>query len=74
MTRTKNLGLPASNEIIFYETNDGKISIEVKFDQENIWLSQKHMTELFECSTDNISLHLKNIYASGELTKESNTE
>ncbi len=62
------------NEIVFYETGDGKISIAVRFEKDNIWLSQKHMAELFECSTDNISLHLKNIYSSGELTLSATTE
>lgn len=62
------------NEIIFYETEDGKISIAVRFEHENIWLTQKHMADLFECTTDNISLHLKNIYSCGELTKDSTTE
>ena len=42
--------------------------------EESIWLSQKGMAELFECSTDNISLHLKNIFSSGELDKNSVTE
>ena len=63
-----------SNQITFYETRDGKIRIEVRFEYENLWLSQKLMAELFECSTDNISLHLKNIFASGELDKKSVTE
>lgn len=74
MTDKKNVHLSLSNEIIFYETEDGKVSIEVRFEEENIWLTQKQMAELFECTTDNISLHLKNIYLSGELSKESTTE
>lgn len=41
---------------------------------ENIWLTQKAMAELFDCSTDNFSLHLKNIFADGELDKNSVTE
>ncbi|HQS85002.1 MAG TPA: RhuM family protein [Alphaproteobacteria bacterium] len=64
----------SGNEIIFYETEDRKISIAVRIEQENIWLTQKHMAELFNCSTDNISLHLKNIYTTGELQQESTTE
>jgi len=62
------------NQITFYETEDGKIRIEVHFEKENLWLSQKLMAQLFECSTDNISLHLKNIFKSGELDKDSVTE
>ena len=73
MVRKSNQMIPP-NEIIFYETEDGKISIAVRFEHENIWLTKKHIAELFECSTDNVSLHLKNIYAEGELAKDSTTE
>lgn len=62
------------NEILFYETDDEKVCIEVRFENENLWLTQKHMAELFGCSIDNISLHLKNIYLCKELDKNSTTE
>ena len=62
------------NQITIYETEDGKVRIEVRFENENLWLSQKLMAELFGCSTDNISLHLKNIFKSGELDQNSVTE
>ncbi len=65
---------PTNHQITFYETEDGKARIEVRFEDENLWLSQKLMARLFECSTDNISLHLKNIFASGELDKNSVVE
>jgi len=52
--------------------NDNKISALVK--DETIWLTQKAMGELFDCSSDNISLHLRNIYESGELYENSTTE
>ncbi|VVC35202.1 Virulence protein RhuM-like [Cinara cedri] len=64
----------SNNEILFYETEDGKVCIEVRFENDNLWLTQKHMAELFGCSNDNISLHLKNIYLSKELDKSSTTE
>jgi hypothetical protein len=63
-----------NSEITIYETEDGKVKIEVYFANENLWLSQKLMAELFECSTDNISLHLKNIYSEGELDEAATTE
>ena len=63
-----------NNEIVFYETENGKISIAVRFEQENIWLTQKQMAELFGCSSDNVSLHLKNIYSEKELSNEATTE
>jgi len=65
---------PENNQITFYETEDGKVRIEVRFEHENLWLSQKLMAELFECSTDNISLHLQNIFKDGELDKNSVAE
>ena len=55
--------------------NDVKyITDMVIYKDENIWATQKAMATLFDCSTDNIGLHLKNIFASGELIKESVTE
>ena len=63
-----------TNEITFYETPDGRVKIEVRFENENLWLSQKLMAVLFECSTDNISLHLKNIYETHELSEKSTAE
>ena len=65
---------PPNNQITFYQTPDGSINIEVLYAQENIWLTQKKMAELFDCSIDNISLHLKNIYKEGELNKKATIE
>lgn len=62
------------NQMTIYETEDGQVRIDVFFDKENVWLTQKLMAELFECSADNISLHLKNIYAEGELKEKATTE
>ena len=62
------------NQITIYQTEDGKIQIGVLFSNENIWLTQKLMAQLFDCSVDNISLHLKNIFAEKELIKNSVTE
>ncbi len=59
------------NQITIYETEDGKARIEVRFEGENVWLTQRVMAELFECSVDNISLHLKNIFAEKELDEKS---
>lgn len=64
----------ADNQIVFYQSSDGNIHLEVMFAAENIWLNQKAMGELFGCSTDNISLHLKNIYQEKELDKNSTSE
>ncbi len=51
---------------------EGKVQVVIK--DETIWATQKAMAQLFDCSTDNIGLHLKNIFASGELDKDSVTE
>lgn len=62
------------SQIIIYEEQDGKTAIEVTFDKDSIWLSQKQIGELFEKDVDTISLHLRNIYDSGELSKIATTE
>lgn len=62
------------NQITFYESSDGSVNIEVLYAEENIWLSQKRIAELFACSVDNISLHIKNIYNENEADQKSTTE
>ena len=62
------------NKIAIYETEDVKIKVGVLFEEDNLWLTQKLMAELFECSIDNISLHLKNIFKDNELDKYSVVE
>lgn len=71
MSTKKNSPMLPPNEIVFYETENGKISIAVKFENENIWLTQKHMAELFEVDVRTISEHLQNIFSSAELIKDS---
>ena len=61
-------------EFLVYKSADEDITVNAIVKDESIWLNQKAMAELFDCSTDNISLHLKNIFADGELEKESVTE
>jgi len=60
------------NEIIKY--NDGEIELLVSFEKETIWLSQLQISELFDTSTDNVSLHLKNIFKEKELDEKTTTE
>src|SRR3989338_7710483 len=62
------------NEIAFYKSEDGRVNIEVLHSVDNIWLSQKKIAELFNCSTDNISLNIKNIYHENEVDKNSTAE
>lgn len=65
-----------SNEFQFliYKSAEENVSVNALIKDETIWLNQKGMAKLFGCSTDNISLHLKNIFADGELDKNSVTE
>jgi hypothetical protein len=62
------------NDIIIYEGDDGALRIEVNVRDETVWLSQKQMAELFDCSVDNVSLHMKNIFKEGELSENAVTE
>lgn len=62
------------NQISFYQSPEGSVNIEVVYANENIWLSQKKMAELFDCSVDNIAFHLKNIFGSNEIEEKSVTE
>ena len=57
---------PQRNEIVVYQP-DGEMRIEAHFDGETVWLPQSLIAKLFSCSTENVRLHLKNIYACGEL-------
>lgn len=61
-------------EILLYDNGGQKEFVSVVFRDETFWLTQSGMAELFDCSTDNISLHLKNIYGEEELTQEATTE
>lgn len=61
-------------EFLIFQAQDKSQGVEVVYHDETIWATQKAMSVLFDCTTDNIGLHLKNIFASGELKKESVTE
>ena len=60
--------------LILYTTEDGRSRIQLRVDGQTVWLTQRAMAELFGVSTDNIGLHLKNIYEDGELHREATTE
>jgi hypothetical protein len=59
-------------DIVIYQTESGDIG--VKLVRDSVWLTQRKMAELFEASTDNIGLHLKNIFAEGEWDESATTE
>jgi len=62
------------NDLILYTTEDGRSQIRLRAEQQTVWLTQLEMAELFDVSTDNISLHLKNIFSDNELQPERTTE
>ena len=62
------------NDLILYTTEDGRSQIQLRAKDQTVWLSQREMAELFAVSADNISLHLKNLYEDGELSREVTTE
>ena len=59
---------------LMYNSEDEDISVNAVVKGESVWLTQKGMAELFGCSADNISLHLKNIFTEGELSEIATTE
>lgn len=61
------------NEIVLYQPNE-EIKLEVKMDEETVWLTQSQIANLFGCSSDNVSFHLKNIFSEKELDKNATTE
>jgi hypothetical protein len=70
----KNTSLPAvpdPTEILLYQTEDGQTRLEVRLQDETVWLTQKRMAELFQKDVRTINEHIKNIFTEGELKPES---
>ena len=59
-----------SNKVVLYTTADGRVTVDVVFADDNFWLTQKSLSELFGVNIPSVSRHLKNIYTSGELIRE----
>jgi hypothetical protein len=57
------------SEIVFYQTEDGRSRIEVRLEDNTVWLTQRLMAELFQTTPQNITMHLRGIYADGELSE-----
>jgi hypothetical protein len=58
-------------QFLVYRTQDGKLKIDVRFDDETVWLTQQQMAELFQTSVPNISMHIRNVFVEGELRPDS---
>ena len=66
--------LEEQNNLLIYKNKDGNIVVDAIYKDETLWLTQKGMAKVFDCSTDNISLHLKNIFNDNELDEKSVVE
>ena len=64
----------AGGEVLVYEAPDGGVRVEVRLDRDTVWLTQRQMADLFDTSTDNVGLHLKNVFADRELEEAATTE
>lgn len=63
--------LPPGGQFLVYRTQDGKLKIDVRFEGETVWLTQQQMADLFQTSVPNISMHVRNVFAEGELRADS---
>ncbi len=59
------------SQLIIYQSEDGQTKLEVRLQEETVWLTQKLMAELFQTSRENVTMHLQNIFIEGELTENS---
>lgn len=62
---------PAKGQFLLYQAENGELKIDVRFENESVWLTQQQIAHLFQTTVPNISMHLSNIYEEGELTPES---
>ena len=69
MSKASKLPSPAGGQFIVYQSEDGKLKIDVRFEGETVWLTQPQLAELFQTTQQNVSLHLQNIYQEGELRR-----
>lgn len=58
------------NKIILYKDKEGRVNVNVRFADEDVWLTQAQLAEIYQTTQQNISLHQKGIYADGELDEE----
>ena len=66
--------LVMGSSLLFYQTEDGRQRIEVRLEEETVWLTQRLMSDLFQTTPENITMHLKNIFSEGELDPNSVTK
>lgn len=66
-TAEENQALPAKSQFLLYQTEDGQTRIEVRLQDETVWMTQAAMADLYQTTPQNITTHLKAIYVEGEL-------
>ena len=62
---------PPQGQFLVYPSDDGRVKIEVRLENETVWLTQQHMAELFQTTKQHVSLHLQNIFKESELAEDS---
>ncbi len=71
MNDPEQSGLPAKGQFLIYQAENGQVKIDVRLQGETAWLTQAHMAELFQTTIPNVNMHLRNIFADGELPADS---
>jgi Virulence protein RhuM family len=61
-------------EVVLYEAPDGEVRLDVRLEQETVWLTQRQMATLFQTTPENVLMHLKNVYGEGELVETGTTK
>ena len=62
------------NDLILYTSEDGRSEVKLRAKDQTVWLTQREMAQLFDVSTDNVGLHVRNVFEDGELSREATTE
>ncbi len=71
MSNSKEANPKPKGQFLVYSPEDGQVKIEVRLENETVWLTQQHMADLFQTTKQNVSLHLQNIFKAGELVEDS---
>ncbi len=69
MSTSEESSPPAKGQFLVYSAEDGRTKIDVRLENETVWLTQQHMADLFQTTKQNVSLHLQNIFAERELDR-----
>ena len=69
MSKSSQPSPPSGGQFLVYQTQDGKLKLDVRFQGESVWLTQQHMAALFQTTKQNVSLHIQNIYEERELER-----